>query len=301
MDNRQLAKTSTYDRCLAFLADHNDTFGNFAPLATEAAEATADLVALHRAADSSGKSTDGITIVTANLRIAMKTVLLPLAQTALGWAMKQHDPVLTPVFDISETDLLHGAAERGASLAQKIIDALNDNVAALNAAVGITPASIAAAQAAKDAFARAIKNTPTAQAANTTATASVAAFFPLMDEHFAIIDTYMAGQYAASQPALFAQWTLLREVGHTVRRHTGIHATIKDAAGNALPGVQMTITESGRTAISNASGEAELSKMKAGMYHLTFKNGDVVKELTVTVGLGVMADVGVVFGGGVVG
>ena len=295
MDNRQLGKSKMYDRSIAFYNEHQDTFNAFAPLAEEAAEATTDLRDLHLANDDAGKRTDGITVSTNNLRIAMKDTLMPMAQTALGWSLKQKDPVLTPFFDIHDTDLLYGAADRSADLAQKIINALSANISTLGPSVGITQNGINNAQAAKTAFAEAIKNTPTAQVGNVTANAAVAAFFPVMDNHLAIMDTFIAGQFAATQPALVAQWTLLREIGSTVRRHTGIHATIKDAGNNPLPGVQMTITESGRTAVSDAAGEAQLSKMRPGTYHLTFKNGDAVKEMSVSVRLGVMVDVAVGF------
>lgn len=290
MNARQQAKSKMYDRSLGFYETNKLIFNDFPLLKSEDAEAVADNAQLHTATSAGDAPTTGITDATLALRTAMGAALLPLANTALGWAIK-NDKELVPNFSLVHTDFDRGALPLAVIKADHVIKALRDNLGVLGPAVKITAAMIDAAQAKRDLFAAAIKNTSTVQGTNEAATGEAAAWFPKMDEHMAVMDAFIDGQFTGSQPALVAEWHIMREIGATVRRHTGIHLTATDSAHQPLEGVQMKITESGRTAVTDIHGEAELQKMHPGAYHLTYTHGGVVKTAVVEVKSGVTVDV----------
>lgn len=83
-------------------------------------------------------------------------------------------------------------------------------------------------------------------------------------------------------PGLVNEYREVRKVKEMGTRHTGLVATINDAAGGiAIEGAIMLVQELNKQAASNILGVADIESMKAGTWHVIISAAGYVAQTQV--------------------
>lgn len=125
------------------------------------------------------------------------------------------------------------------------------------------------------------------------ATASLALAIAELDDSLLVTDALIRGKYKYSDPKLWKEYRLMRELGHTPSRRTGLRITIyHEGTANPFQGATALIRELKRSAVTDIDGVAEILAFRNGKYHLDLVVDEILrKTLIVEVRRGRIAEI----------
>jgi hypothetical protein len=265
----QTAKNNMYKAVKAFLESKAAAFNGFKRAQTEIAAFNKQNKALDDYINEQAGSSKGMTSQKNTLLENLVQLTLKSSRKALVYAIDQDDDVLQQLFNVQVHDLVKSSVTKTLAAVQNIYAALQPLSGQLDE-YRVTADDITAIGNAVDAF-KAAEGTPEiAQAFAEAGTKGIEATMPLMDKNLHLLDDLII-HGMDEDPDLIREYRKVRRVKETGSRHTGLIATINDAAsGKGIEGATMLVQDLNKKATSDILGVADIESIKPGMYHIIF-------------------------------
>ena len=277
MNSKQTNKKNMYNKLLVFFAaDKNKSvWAAFERLVKEIAKFFDLNKQIDNAATTQSGITTGITTQKTEMRTKMSASLVRNARKARVWAHDNNDAQLEAIFDVQKKDFLEGKEEVVLAHAKVVQKALEDNQSNLSA-VNVTPVNIT--ESGKDIgnFESALGTPGAAESEKKSGTEDLTKLFADADTSLDLIDDLLIHEYEYSNATLVETYKSNRVIDDIGVHHTGLRALIT-YADTKLPaeGVTVTIVELKKQAVSDIKGEAEITRCKAGEYHVEFTGSNI--------------------------
>ncbi len=267
MNLNQTAKNNMYKAVLTFLSNNAKAFGGFKRLATAITTFIAKNQTLDGYISQQAGTSTGSTGTKSTLFTAMCALVVKAARKALVYAVDQDDETMQALFNVQ----LHDFETTGTAALAKI-----ENIyAGLRPLSGllddyrVTADDIMAIGSAVTAYEAAAGTPQNAKAAAEAGTKGITATIPLIDKTLDVMDDLII-HGMDDEPELVNIYRKVRRIVVLGTHHTGLMATVNDAAGNGIEGAAMLVQELKKKAMSDILGVADIESMLPGMYHVIF-------------------------------
>ena len=259
----QTAKQNMYNAVATFFQTNAAAFTGFARAQAEITVFNQQKTELENYINAQAGTSKGVTNQKRTLFENMVDLTIKTSRKALVYAVDSNNDALQQLFDVQVYELEKSTGAKTLAAVQNIYAALQPLNGAL-ANYRITAADITAIGDAIAAY-KAVAGAPeNAQAASEVGTKGIEATMLLIDKSLRLLDDLII-HGMDDNPGLVNEYRELRRVKETGTRHTGLVATIKDAAGGAaIEGAVMLVQELNKQAASNILGVADIESMKAG-------------------------------------
>ncbi len=268
MDLKQTAKNNMYKAVLGFLLNFITAINAFKRAAAEAAKFTGLNKTLDGYIAQQQGSTTGNTGQKDTLFKNMVALTVKASRKTLVYAIDQEDENLQALFNVQESDFIKMPGQTALAKIDNIYSGLQKLSGQLDD-YRVTADDITAIGDGITAYEAAAGTPQNTKAAIEAGTKGIEATMPLIDKCLHILDDLIV--HGMDDDAdLVNTYRKVRRIIETGTRHTGLIATINDAAGKGIEGAQMLVQELNKHALSDILGVADIESMKPGMYHVIF-------------------------------
>jgi len=294
MDKIQISKVNMYAAMGLFFVKFGTVFIGFIQLLTEISGFTTANNSLQGDIAKQGLDVGGVIIAKNKLLDAAIKLIVKAARKARVWAVNTGNDTLAVEFDVYSSTFEKMSQIAALNKLTAINASLNTNILSLTN-YKVIPADVTAITSAIDAAQASIGTPKQAHVTKAVATAQIITDIDTCDGYLDLIDDLLISEYEDTHTEMVKEYLLSRELQPIGAHPTGLLATSKDAKTNALlQGVEVTIVEVKKSAVSNISGVVEIEHMKPGKYHVTFvKAGYITNTLIIDFLRGKMQSVGV--------
>jgi hypothetical protein len=269
MKSHQIAKNNMYNAMLVFFAKPANAaiWAAFARLVAEIANFVGLKSALDTYIAQQGLDTKGITTGKNADFNAMVEMTVDMASRAFVWAVDTANANLIQLFDIQLDDFDHIAQEVAYGKVQNIRNAINTNIGSL-APFELLPGDVTILDGLMAAY-NTSKGTPVdAETDKEVATQSLAEQMHAIDTSLNLISRLLIPKYKLTNADMVKAFKIEKHIHDLPTQHSGVHMHITDAdTAEAVEGALFTIPAAGKSAISDISGDADVIKIKAHIYH----------------------------------
>ncbi|MGN6214020.1 hypothetical protein [Parafilimonas sp.] len=276
----QTAKQNMYYAVAAFFQTNAAAFAGFTRVQTEITVFNQQNTQLENYINAQAGTSKGITTQKRTLLENMADLTVKTSRKALVYAVDNNNDELQHLFDVQVYELEKSTTAKTLAAVQNIYAALQSLNGAL-ADYRVTAADITAIGDAIAAY-KAVTGAPeNAQAASEAGTKGIEATMLLIDKSLKLLDNLIINGMD-DNPGLVNEYREVRKVKEMGTRHTGLMATINDAAGGtAIEGAVMLVQELNKQAASNILGVAAIESMKAGTWHVIISAAGYVTQTQV--------------------
>lgn len=294
MDKIQISKVNMFIAMGLFFVKFSTVFTGFTQLIAEITGFSTSNDNLQGNISKQSLDISGVAVDKNKLLIAAIHLTVKAARKARVWAVNTGDETLAVKFDVHVTTFDDMTQSVVINALTTINELIKTNITSLTG-YKVVAADVTAITAAIAAAAATIGTPKQAHVTKAVATAQIVTDIDTCDGYLALIDDLLVSEYEDTNVEMVKEYRLSRELQSLGNHPTGLYATSKDAETNAfLQGVEVTIVEVKRSAISNISGVVEIEHMRPGKYHVTFvKTGYVTYTVIIDFLLGKMQSVGV--------
>ncbi|HVX26973.1 MAG TPA: hypothetical protein VHB70_11565 [Parafilimonas sp.] len=291
MTFRQIAKNRMYKKVLAFLNANAAAWAAFSRLVTQITTFTNANTTLDGFIEQQAQPSSGFTDNKNNILISLVADTVKTARKAMVYAIDQNDAVLETLFSVQVSDFFSTPQDAALAKIQNIYDGISPLAADL-LSYNVSAGDITAIGDGITDFKAAEPGSGNARAARKAATKGIAVTMASIDAMLAVMDDLII--HGIADTNLVHEYRNNRKLHITGIRHTGIIATIDAANGVAIADAAMVIAALNKSAVSNLLGVAEIIKMKAGMYEVSFSaQGFASQTMILKVGRGELLEVSV--------
>ncbi|MEI6852778.1 MAG: carboxypeptidase-like regulatory domain-containing protein [Bacteroidota bacterium] len=279
-------KLFSFLRVKKFIVDHPDEISAITDMAGDVTNLDISVSKILAAEMIQTADNTGVTVDVNQKKKLMAETVIQYAHKGLPKAKAAHRPDLIKKLKHEVGYIFRAKKADALTRANEIKAILSDNIVFPN----IKPADITAMVDAIKAYNLAQVNPADVRTVKKVeGTSAVAEATKLADDAVENIYDYFLGEYKITKPALVTE--LAEAIGLEIEgvRHTRFVVMCKDAnppqgaITNLLEGVMVKIVELNREAVSDINGMADISKFKAGTYHVEFsKVGFVTKQMIIT-------------------
>ena len=295
MNKFQTSKVNMYTAMGLFFVKFGTVFIGFVQLLTEISGFTTANNSLQGDIAKQGLDVGGVIIAKNKLLDAAIKLTVKAARKARVWAVNTGNDTLAVEFDVYSSTFEKMSQIAALDKLTAINASLNTNILSLSN-YKVIPADVTAITTAIAAAQASIGTPKQAHVTKAVATAQIITDTNTCDGFLDLIDDLLVPEYEDTHTEMVNEYRLSRELQPIGTHPTGLLATSKDEKTNALlQGVEVTIVEVKKSAVSNISGVVEIEHMKPGKYHVTFvKAGYLTNTLIIDFLRGKMQSVGVV-------
>lgn len=264
MTLKQTAKNNMYKAVLSFFITFKTVFASYVRAAAEIAKFTANNEKLNGYINQQAGTSKGATDTKNNAFTNMVELIIKACRKALVYAIDNNNDELRQLFDVQEHDF-DVSGTKALSKAENIFEALEPLSGELDD-YRVTAKNITDIGKAIGDY-QATTGTPeNAQAASEAGTKGIEATMPLMDANLSILDDLIV--HGIDDVDVVNAYREVRKTKVVGTRHTGLMATINDAAGKPIEGAEVLVQELKKHVLSDILGVADIESMKPGMYHV---------------------------------
>lgn len=295
MTNNEDAEVKMYGLMGNYFIQNTNKFSGFTRLTSEISTFSDNRLKLDVLSKQQAMVTTGMTVDKALAFADLGVLLVNTCSKAIIWARDTSNMTLAAVFAVTKGSYSKQTHSKKLAQANNIVTALTANTAAL------------AGYSVKDTDILAISNgisacgghmvAPGAVAnSKKTATKAIKDMLKAISNSLDIIESLISGEFSVSDPYLVDEFDNNRRIDLNGVRHTGISATINDAAtGKAIENATISIDALKKTATSGITGLAEIKPMKSGIYHINIgAEGYTAQTQDITVARGKVVELAVV-------
>ena len=301
MTKNQGKKADMYSLIILFFAKYDNEVNNFQPLVDQLLLFVVKEKAIKVLMDEQGFGNKGKTMTKAALRQLMIDLIMPMVDSAYGWALTVGNTDMQDVFGLVESNFKL-AQDDLIILVDEVLEALTNNVLAL-APYNITLAKIGVAKSAEANYIAAKEIPKQKKAAKKTATSSLSKEIKIADKMLVIIDRLVSGEFGVTNPAMVTEYTNDRMIHNSVNKHTLVKMHVYKDEDHAEPiaGASISIVSLDRHEVTNIEGEGEIVQFKGGDYLMLIKaKGFADAEIPFSIKKGKHLDIDVVMEANVV-
>ena len=282
MNKIQTSKVNMYAAMGLFFVKFGTVFIGFVQLLTEISGFTTANNSLQGDIAKQGLDVGGVIIAKNKLLDAAIKLTVKAARKARVWAVNTGNDTLAVEFDVYSSTFEKMSQIAALDKLTAINASLNTNILSLSN-YKVIPADVTAITTAIAAAQASIGTPKQAHVTKAVATAQIITDTNTCDGFLDLIDDLLVPEYEDTHTEMVNEYRLSRELQPIGTHPTGLLATSKDEKTNALlQGVEVTIVEVKKSAVSNISGVVEIEHMKPGKYHVTFvKPGYVTNTVIV--------------------
>ena len=269
MDKTQRSKLNMFTAVVLYFNYYADLIKDFAQLIKEVAAFSTIVTEMGVDIGQQKKDTRGIT-ASKNILVndAIKQVV-KVSRKARVWAENTGDVDLEQIFNIHVTDF---AGLGDAVIVEQltvVVNIINENLTKM---IGykLEAANMLVVAAAMTAARGSLGTTTQASSVKVNSTHNIEAKLAEGMNQLIKIDDLFVPEFEDTNPDEVGEYHQNRIINPIGTHHTGLAATVTNAAKSALFGVKCNIAEINRSALSNHDGLIEMSKFKAGKYELVF-------------------------------
>ena len=294
MDKIQISKVNMFIAMGLFFVKFSTVFTGFTQLIAEITGFSTSNNNLQGDISKQSLDISGVAVDKNKLLIAAIHLTVKAARKARVWAVNTGNDTLAVEFDVYSSTFEKMSQIAALDKLTAINASLNTNILSLSN-YKVIPADVTAITTAIAAAQASIGTPKQAHVTKAVATAQIITDTNTCDGFLDLIDDLLVPEYEDTHTEMVNEYRLSRELQPIGTHPTGLLATSKDAETNALlQGVEVTIVEVKKSAVSNISGVVEIEHMKPGKYHVTFvKPGYVTNTIIVDFLQGKMQSIGV--------
>ena len=270
MTKGQTAKVNMFIAMVLFFSKYEATLASFLQLVTEITGFTGTYADLQEEIAQQKLKISGVKTSKNTLLDNAVKLLVKSARKARVWAVNTGNATLAAQFDVQISTFTEMTQSVVLNSLTTINAAINTNIASLTG-YRVTAANVTAITGAISAATGSIGTPKQAITTRAVATDKIALDITECDASLELIDDLLIPEYEDTDATMVAEYRLSRAVTSLGSHATGLKPTVTDSITMALlEGVLVTIVEVSRSAVTDITGVALITRMKPGTYHVTF-------------------------------
>jgi hypothetical protein len=281
MNNRERAKSDSYDRIDAFNNSNATDLATIPDYASELTNFNATRIKINAAENKQATDTSGAAFDSSSAKGIMTNTVIKFALRGAVKARNAGNNELAKQLAHHESYIYYAPKQLAIQYVTDMRDALNNN---LTICTNVTAADITTIDAAINDYKVAqVEPIVARQLKKASGTDTLKGLIKDMDETVDNMYDLVYSYFYSSKPEMVKALRLAMQVINTGLHHTGIHLiAIHEISGDFLQGITIKIIELNKTIVTDINGLAQFDRVKAGTYHLEISGPGIATQNIVT-------------------